>query len=78
MNKAGILVIEDDKAIKNLIATTLELHGYHYICCDKGEQGILTAASQRPAIILLDLGLPDMDGVDVIKKSAPGPTLLLS
>ena len=68
MNKAGILIIEDDKAIKNLIATTLEMHEYHYIWADKGEQGILTAASQRPDIVLLDLGLPDMDGVDVIRK----------
>lgn len=68
MNKTGILIIEDDKAIRNLIATTLELHNYHYVCSDKGEQGVLTAASQRPDIILLDLGLPDMDGVDVIKK----------
>ena len=68
MNKAGILIIEDDKAIKNLIATTLEMHDYHYVWADKGEQGILTAASQRPDIVLLDLGLPDMDGVDVIRK----------
>lgn len=68
MNKAGILIIEDDKAIRNLIATTLEMHEYHYIWADKGEQGILTAASQRPDIVLLDLGLPDMDGVDVIRK----------
>lgn len=68
MNKAGILIIEDDKAIKNLIATTLEMNDYHYIWADKGEQGILAAASQRPDIVLLDLGLPDMDGVDVIKK----------
>ena len=63
MNKAGILIIEDDKAIKNLIATTLEMHDYHYVWADKGEQGILTAASQRPDIVL-----PDMDGVDVIRK----------
>ena len=68
MNKAGILIIEDDKAIKNLIATTLEMHDYHYVWADKGGQGILTAASQRPDIVLLDLGLPDMDGVDVIRK----------
>ena len=71
MNKAGILIIEDDKAIKNLIATTLEMHDYHYVWADKGEQGILTAASQRPDIVLLDLGLPDMDGVDVIRKIRP-------
>ena len=44
------------------------MHDYHYIWADKGEQGILSAASQRPDIILLDLGLPDMDGVDVILK----------
>ena len=68
MNKPSILIIEDDKAVKNLIATTLEMHDYHYIWADKGEQGILSAASQRPDIILLDLGLPDMDGVDVILK----------
>ena len=68
MNKPSILIIEDDKAVKNLIATTLEMHDYHYIWADKGEQGILSAASQRPDIILLDLGLPDMDGVDIIRK----------
>ena len=68
MNKPSILIIEDDKAVKNLIATTLEMHDYHYMWADKGEQGILSAASQRPDIILLDLGLPDMDGVDVILK----------
>ena len=68
MNKAGILIIEDDKAIKNLIATTLEMHDYHYVWADKGEHGILTAGTQRPDIVLLDLGLPDMDGVDVIRK----------
>ena len=68
MDRPLILVVEDDKAVKNLIATTLEMHDYHYIWADKGEQGILSAASQRPDIILLDLGLPDMDGVDVILK----------
>ena len=42
------------------------MHDYHYVWADKGEQGILTAASQRPDIVLLDLGLPDMDGVDAV------------
>ena len=51
MNKPSILIIEDDKAVKNLIATTLEMHDYHYTWADKGEQGILSAASQRPDII---------------------------
>ena len=39
MNKTGILIIEDDKAIKNLIATTLEMHDYHYMWADKGGAG---------------------------------------
>ena len=78
MNKAGILIIEDDKAIKNLIATTLEMHDYHYVWADKGEQGILTAASQRPDIVLLDLGLPDMDGVDVIRSWSNMPIIVIS
>ncbi len=38
MNKTGILIIEDDKAIKNLIATTLEMHDYHYMWADKGSR----------------------------------------
>ena len=49
--KRQILIIEDDKAVKNLIATTLEMHDYHYTWADKGEQGILSAASQRPCLL---------------------------
>lgn len=68
MIKPEILIIEDDKAVRNLISTTLEMDGYRYITADNGAQGILSAASQQPDIILLDLGLPDMDGTEVIRK----------
>ncbi len=68
MNKPSILVVEDDTAICKLIATTLETHGYQYHMANTGGAAILEATSMQPDIIILDLGLPDMDGVDIIKK----------
>lgn len=63
-----ILVVEDDPSVKNLITTTLQMHDYRYITASGGNAAIMQTTSHRPDIILLDLGLPDMDGVDVIKK----------
>lgn len=68
MNKNLILVIEDDRTVRNLIATTLELQHYKFILAENGENGIMQALSYHPDVILLDLGLPDIDGVDIIKK----------
>lgn len=66
--KTSILVIEDDKAIKNFISTALEANSYNCLTAENGEQAILITTSKRPDIIILDLGLPDMDGVEIIKK----------
>lgn len=68
MHKPFILVVEDDNAIRNLIATTLETQNYKYHTSQTGKQAIIEVASQQPDIMLLDLGLPDIDGVEVIKK----------
>lgn len=68
MNKELILVVEDDKAIRNLITTTLEANNYKYILAEKGESAILQAVSHNPDVVLLDLGLPDIDGIEIIKK----------
>lgn len=68
MNKPFILVVEDDSAVRNLISTTLETQNYKYHTAVTGSQAVLGAVSQNPDVILLDLGLPDMDGVDIIKK----------
>ena len=68
MNKPLILAVEDDTAVRNLITTTLETQDYRFHTAANGAQAILEAASQKPDIMLLDLGLPDMDGVEVIKK----------
>lgn len=68
MNKTLILVVEDDKPVQNLMITTLKAHDYRYLTAMNGETAILEASSHNPDIILLDLGLPDMDGMEVIKK----------
>lgn len=68
MNKPLILVVEDDTAVKNLMATTLETQNYRYHTASTGAQALTEAVSQNPDVILLDLGLPDMDGVEIIQK----------
>ena len=68
MNKPLILVIEDDSTVRNLISTTLKSNDYRYLTAANGEAAILAAASHQPDIVLLDLGLPDMDGVEIIQK----------
>ncbi len=66
MNKTTILVVEDDAPIRNLITTTLKTHDYRFITAENGRTAMMQAASHKPDIVLLDLGLPDMDGVQVI------------
>lgn len=67
MNKPLILVVEDDPPIRNLITTTLKTNDYRYLIAANGETAILEASSHNPDIVLLDLGLPDIDGVQVIR-----------
>ena len=68
MNKLMILVVEDDKSVRNLIATTLRTNGYRFTEAPTGEEAIIQASSHNPDVILLDLGLPDMEGIDVIRR----------
>ena len=68
MNQFQILVVEDDAPVRNLITTTLKSHGYRYLAAVNGQAAIMETASHNPDIILLDLGLPDMDGVEVIRR----------
>lgn len=68
MNKLQILVVEDDVSVRNLMTTTLKTNDYKYIVAVNGEDAIRQASTYNPDIVLLDLGLPDMDGVEVIKK----------
>ena len=68
MNKPLILVVEDDGTVRNLITTTLKSNEYRFLTAPDGESAIAAASSQQPDIVLLDLGLPDMDGVEVIRR----------
>ncbi|WP_399631305.1 response regulator transcription factor [Sporosarcina sp. SG10008] len=63
-----ILVVEDDVAIANLIKMTLTMQNYDYEIASDGKTALQRVLSMQPAVIILDLGLPDMDGIDVIHK----------
>ena len=68
MSKFLVLVVEDDTPVRNLITTTLKAHEYRFLAAATGEAAVMEAASHNPDIILLDLGLPDVDGVEVIQR----------
>ena len=66
MNKPLILVVEDDWTVRNLITMTLRSNDYRYITASTAREALSLITSQRPDILFLDLGLPDMDGIQVI------------
>ena len=63
-----ILVVEDDAAVRRLVTTTLDMHGYAVREAKTATQALLELSSQAPDLAILDLGLPDGDGVDVIRS----------
>ena len=68
MNKPIILVVEDDAPVRNLMITTLKTHDYKYLTAPTGREAVMLASSHNPDVVFLDLGLPDMDGIDVIRR----------
>jgi two-component system KDP operon response regulator KdpE len=81
INKAVILIIDDEIQIRRLVQLTLESAGYAIRSAPTGSEGIRMASSERPDLIILDLGLPDIDGVTVLKKIrewATIPVIILS
>jgi len=63
-----VLVIDDEVQIRRLLRITLEANGYKVLEATSGKDGLVEAATRRPDIVILDLGLPDMDGVAVLKR----------
>ena len=66
-NKEKILIIDDEKQIRKLLRVTLSAHNFIVDESENGEDGIIKAAFFKPDLILLDLGMPDIDGIDVLK-----------
>jgi two-component system KDP operon response regulator KdpE len=67
-NDPLVLIVEDEEGISNFISAILTSNGYTVVKTGKGREGIALTASRVPDLILLDLGLPDMDGIDVLKN----------
>jgi two-component system KDP operon response regulator KdpE len=64
----AVLVIEDDAQIRRFLRATLGTHGYRLFEATAGETGLVEAATRQPDIVILDLGLPDIDGLEVIRR----------
>ena len=64
----SILLVEDDPEIRRWLRVILESEGYRLLFVENGERGVIEAAARQPELILLDLGLPDLDGVEVIRR----------
>ena len=80
-NKYKILVVEDDRNILSVIQTILETNDYQVLTAQRGQQGILMMSSHVPDLVVLDLGLPDMDGEEFIRlarRSSMIPIIVLS
>jgi two-component system KDP operon response regulator KdpE len=67
-NKLRVLVVDDEMAIRRFLRTSLSAEGFEVIEAATGEQGLTSAARERPDLVLLDLGLPDLDGVEVTRR----------
>lgn len=69
VQKLSVLVIEDEKSICDFIAKTLNASDYKAVTAGSGKEGLAILTSALPDLVLLDLGLPDMDGIDIIKQT---------
>ncbi|MHB1217273.1 MAG: response regulator [Alphaproteobacteria bacterium] len=76
-----VLVVDDEKPIRRLLRTALSAEGYDVIEAEDGNAALVAAAKQKPDAVLLDLGLPDLDGIEVLgrlREWSPVPVLVLT
>jgi two-component system KDP operon response regulator KdpE len=79
--RATILVVEDEPEIRRFLRSSLGTEGYRVVEAETGERGAIDAATHKPDLAIVDLGLPDVDGVEVIRRIrgwSPMPILVLS
>ena len=79
--EVSILIVEDDKYISNFICMSLKQEGYHYLKADTGREAIGLSYANNPDVVILDLGLPDMDGMEVIehiRSNSDKPIIVVS
>ena len=67
-NKYKVLIVEDDRSIVNFVQTLLETNGYQVLTAERCRQGLMVFSSHLPDLVVLDLGLPDMDGEAFIRQ----------
>ncbi len=80
-NKFKILVVEDDRSVSRMLQTVLENSGYQVLTAYRCQQGILMLSSHMPDLVVLDLGLPDLDGeefIRIVRRSSMVPIIVLS
>ena len=80
-NKYKVLIIEDDRNIASFVQTILETNGYQVLTAERCRQGLLVYSSHIPDLVVLDLGLPDLDGEEFIRQvrtSSMVPIIVLS
>ena len=81
IEKAAVLLIEDEPQMRRFLKITLQGHGYRFVEAQSGQEGLTEAATRNPDIVLLDLGLPDIDGLEVtrqIREWSMVPIIVLS
>ena len=79
--KPLILIVDDEPQIRRLLTVTLEANGYQVLCAATGKEGLVLAAQHRPALMILDIGLPDLSGKDVLcrlREWSNVPVVILS
>ena len=79
--EVNVLIVEDDKYISNFICMSLKQEGYHYLKADTGREAIGLSYANNPDVVILDLGLPDMDGMEVIehiRSNSDKPIIVVS
>ena len=74
MSEVNILIVEDEKDIQELVRYNLSKEGYRVTCANSGEEGLKTAQSLRPDLVILDLMLPGLDGLEVCRQMKKDPT----